>query len=145
MIQEVKEEDLIFIDETGVNLALTRTAEGSRPADCRLLKSASGSAYARSKKGTRAISSRPYPKGNNITLIGAIAKSGFLGALTFDGGTDQNVFHVFIEQILVPSLWPGAVVVMDNLYQFSKVLQEIKLRKYSSTPLKIEWFFERQN
>lgn len=92
----MKPEDLIFIDETGVNLAMTRT-------------------YARAAKGERAYGGRPLQRGENITLIGAIALSGFLGAMTVNGGTNTDVFRVYVEQILVPCLWPGAIVVMDNL------------------------------
>lgn len=71
--------------------------------------------YARSVKGERAYGVRPYPRGENITLIGAIALKGFLGAMTINGGTNGDVFQVYVEQILVPCLWPGATVVMDNL------------------------------
>ena len=35
--------------------------------------------------------------------------------MTVEGGTNGDVFRVFVEQILVPCVWPGAVVVMDNL------------------------------
>jgi transposase len=49
-----------------------------------------------------------------------------LGALTVEGGTNGDVFRVFVEQILVPCLWPGAVVVMDNLSAHKvKGIQEI--------------------
>ncbi|NJO93477.1 MAG: hypothetical protein HC820_02295 [Hydrococcus sp. RM1_1_31] len=44
----------MFIDETGVNLAMTR-------------------GYGRAKKGKRAYSKCPYNRGKNVTLIGAIA------------------------------------------------------------------------
>lgn len=35
--------------------------------------------------------------------------------LTMNDSLDRAAFVVFIEQILCPQLWPGAVVVMDNL------------------------------
>lgn len=54
-------------------------------------------------------------RGQNVSLIGAIALLGFVGTMTVEGGTNGDVFQVFVEQILVPSLWSGAVVVMDNL------------------------------
>ncbi|MBV9388760.1 MAG: IS630 family transposase [Chroococcidiopsidaceae cyanobacterium CP_BM_ER_R8_30] len=95
-IRDINPEDLIFIDETGLSLAMTRT-------------------YARSLKGARAYGARPDPRGESITLIGAMALNGLLAAMTVDGGTNQDVFQVFIKQILVPCLWPGATVVMDNL------------------------------
>ncbi len=35
--------------------------------------------------------------------------------MTLYGSMDGKVFSVFIEHFLVPNLWKGAVVVMDNL------------------------------
>jgi transposase len=88
---------LVFLDETGVNLAMV-------------------SLYARAIIGQRAYSQRPLKKGKNISLIGAMTlQEGFLTGLSFDGGTNGDTFVWFIEKILVPKLWSGAVVVMDNL------------------------------
>lgn len=95
-VAEIEPQDLIFIDETGMNLGLSRTC-------------------ARSIQGTRAYGTKPYERGANISLIGAISLKGFLGSMTVSGGTDGAAFRVFIEKILVPCLWPGATVVMDNL------------------------------
>ncbi|WP_250126840.1 transposase [Chroococcidiopsis sp. CCMEE 29] len=58
-IREVCLKDLVFIDETGVNLAMNRR-------------------YARAKKGKRAYSKCPDNRGNNVTMIGAIAPTGIL-------------------------------------------------------------------
>ena len=52
-VRNVKPEDFIFIDETGINLALVLT-------------------YDRSVKGTRTYGERPYQRGQNVSLIGAI-------------------------------------------------------------------------
>ncbi|UNU20944.1 transposase [Microcoleus vaginatus PCC 9802] len=35
--------------------------------------------------------------------------------MTLNGSMDGRAFEVFIEHFLVPNLWEGAVVVMDNL------------------------------
>ena len=35
--------------------------------------------------------------------------------MTIDNSIDGKAFEVFIEKCLVPQLWSGAVVVMDNL------------------------------
>ena len=35
--------------------------------------------------------------------------------MTMDNSMDGKAFEVFIEKCLVPQLWSGAVVVMDNL------------------------------
>ena len=35
--------------------------------------------------------------------------------MIFDGGTNGDIFKFFLENILLPNLWEGACVVMDNL------------------------------
>ena len=70
--------------------------------------------YARALKGKRAHGSRPDKRGKNVTIIGAIALRGIVGAMSFKGGNDKNAFETYISQILVPNLWEGACVVMDN-------------------------------
>lgn len=72
--------------------------------------------YARAIKGHRADSKRPLKRGKNVSIIGAMTlEKGFVTGLSFDGGTNGDIFLGFIEEILVPQLWAGAVVVMDNL------------------------------
>lgn len=87
--------DLIFIDESGVNLALTRL-------------------FARSTQGTRARGKRPQQRGKNVTLIGAMSLTGVVTQVSLLGATDGLTFEAFIAQRLVPKLWKGACVVMDN-------------------------------
>jgi transposase len=95
-IGEVKLSDLVFIDETGVNLAMTRR-------------------YARATKGKRAYGTCPQNRGTNITLIGALATKGFLAPFMFEGWTNKEAFLTYVAEVLLPQLWPGACVVMDNL------------------------------
>lgn len=71
--------------------------------------------YARSQKGSRAYNDAPYQRGNNLTLIGAMALRGMIGEMTLPGATDGLAFKTYVTQILVPNLWSGACVVMDNL------------------------------
>jgi transposase len=85
-----------FVDESGVNLALTRL-------------------YGRAPAGTRAVGSVPQNSGTNVTLLGASGMSGLDALMTVDGATDGEVFHAFVEQVLCPTLSPGDLVVMDNL------------------------------
>ncbi len=95
-IRDIRAEDLVFLDETGINLMMVRL-------------------YARALKGERATGERPYQQGSNVTLIGAMSLKGMVAALSLDGGINGDVFKYFIEYILVPNLWIGACVVMDNL------------------------------
>lgn len=87
---------LVFIDETGVNIAMDRD-------------------YARSPKGERAYAHKPHNKGENITVLGALSLEGITASMTVEGGTDRAVFLTYVKEILVPSLRAGNVVVMDNL------------------------------
>ena len=79
-IGDVKLSDLVFIDETGVNLAMTRR-------------------YARAQRGKRAYSKCPYNRGKNITMIGAIATNGFLAPFTFEGWTNKEAFLTYVTQV----------------------------------------------
>ncbi len=84
------------MDETGVLLGLTRT-------------------HARSPHGTRVYDLKPFDRGAKVTVIGAISLKKVLAVMTLNGAMDGDAFKVFIEKCLVPQLWSGAVVVMDNL------------------------------
>ncbi len=95
-IGAVNLEDLVCVDETGSNVSMTRR-------------------YARSRRGCRAYNHAAYSRGQNLTLIGAMALKGLVGEITFPGATDALAFKTYVTQVLVPNLWMGACVVMDNL------------------------------
>ena len=95
-MKDVEPDNLVFLDETGVLLGLTRS-------------------HARSLQGTRVYDLKPFYRGSKVTAIGAISLKKVVALMTIDDSIDGKVFEVFIEQYLVPQLWPGAVVVMDNL------------------------------
>jgi transposase len=95
LVQGILAKDLIFLDESGVNLALTRL-------------------FARAPKGKRARGKRPQKRGKNVSLIGAIGFQGLLTQISLLGAADGLTFEAFIAQRLVPKLWPGACVLMDN-------------------------------
>jgi DDE superfamily endonuclease len=67
-ISPVKLADLVFIDEAGVNIVMTRL-------------------FARSPQGSRAYGNRPDGRGKNVTMIGAMSTEGIIAAMTFTGGT----------------------------------------------------------
>ncbi len=87
---------LIFIDETGAQLNMTRT-------------------YARAPKGMRAEGTKPGNPGKGMSVIGALAMKGMVTAMMIDEAVDGDIFKTFVEQLLVPALKPGDTVLMDNL------------------------------
>lgn len=95
-VKHIQPENLVFLDETGILLGLTRT-------------------HARSQMGTRAYSLNPFYRGAKVTVIGAISIKKVVALMTMNGSMDGIAFELFVEKFLVPNLWSGAVVVMDNL------------------------------
>jgi transposase len=87
---------LKFIDESGVNLAMTRL-------------------YGRTPKGMRVIGSVPQSYGQNVTMVAALGNHGLQAMMTGEGATDAAVFRAYVKHVLGPTLSPGDIVVLDNL------------------------------
>jgi transposase len=71
--------------------------------------------YGRALRGQRVVGVVPRNHGPNVTLLAAMSRAGITAAMTMTGATDGAVFALFVDQILVPSLQPGQVVIWDNL------------------------------
>ena len=69
----------------------------------------------RARRGVRLRVSVPHGHWKLLTVIAAMTVRGVQAAMTIDAATDTDVFAAFVEQVLVPTLRPGQVVVMDNL------------------------------
>ena len=65
--------------------------------------------------GTRVCDLKPFYRGAKIPAIGAISIKKVVVLITINDSINGKAFEVFIEKFLVPELWVGAVVVMDNL------------------------------
>ncbi len=85
-----------FIDESGVILAMTRV-------------------YGCAPKGEQVIGAVPQNYGANVTMLAALGGYGVEAVMTSDGATAAEVFRVYVEQVLRPTLRPGDIVIMDNL------------------------------
>ena len=48
-------------------------------------------------------------------MLGAISTMGLIAMGTINGATSTDVYMAWLEQVLIPELVPGQVVVMDNL------------------------------
>jgi transposase len=71
--------------------------------------------YGRAPKGERVIGAVPQNYGANVTMLAALGSRGIEAVMTIDGATDAEVFRVYVEQVLRPTLHPGDIVIMDNL------------------------------
>ncbi len=73
--------------------------------------------FARAVDGERAVGSIPRSKSGNVSLslIGALNIDGLIASMTVPGSTNTEVFLTYVTQVLLPQLWKGAIIVMDNL------------------------------
>jgi transposase len=94
-VRPIEPKELVFVDETGVTTAMTP-------------------AYARAPRGERAVDSAPA-SWDSVTVIAALGLDGVRAPLAFPGSTDTAAFQTYVEQVLVPELHEGDVVVFDNL------------------------------
>jgi transposase len=86
---------LVFVDECGANTSMTRT-------------------YGRAPVGQRVYTNTPG-HWDSITLTCGLRLSGVTAALAFPGATHQALFETSVEDVLVPELKPGDVVIWDDL------------------------------
>ncbi|GET35596.1 transposase [Microseira wollei] len=70
--------------------------------------------HGRSERGSRLYDFKPYYRGAKVSVIGGISLKKVLAVMTLNGSMDGDAYKV-IEHFLLPQLWTGAVVVMDNL------------------------------
>lgn len=71
--------------------------------------------YGRAQKGTRVHDEVPFGRWETTTLVGAMTMERAVAPMVLDGAMDTLAFEAYVEQVLIPALEPGAIVVMDNL------------------------------
>ena len=71
--------------------------------------------YGRAPKGQRAHASTPHGHWQTTTMIASVRMDGTTACMTLEGTTDTESFRAYVEAVLVPTLRPGDLVVMDNL------------------------------
>jgi transposase len=87
---------LVFIDETWIktNMAPLR---GWAP------------------KGKRLRAHAPHGHWRTLTFLGALRCDRLSAPCVFDGPINGQSFRAYVEQLLLPTLKPGDIVIMDNL------------------------------
>lgn len=89
-------ERLVFIDETWTKTNMTRT-------------------HGRSLKGTRLVAKVPHGRWRTLTFIAALRKDQLTAPCVLEGPINGICFRAYVEQVLVPTLKRGDIVIMDNL------------------------------
>lgn len=70
--------------------------------------------YARAPKRERAYSQVPRNRGANTSFLAALSLNGLQAPMTLQGSVDSIAFEAYVEQVLLPTLTPGQIVVLDN-------------------------------
>jgi transposase len=70
--------------------------------------------YGRAEPGKRVLDRVPGDRGGNGSTIGAIGLEGIRTGLSVPGAIDGETMLFFVEELLVPTLKCGDIVVMDN-------------------------------
>jgi transposase len=87
---------LVFIDETWASTNMTPR-------------------YGRCERGKRLIAHTPFGHWKTTTFLAALRYDGVTAPCVFDGPINGARFLAYVEQMLVPTLSPGEIVLMDNL------------------------------
>jgi len=66
-------------------------------------------------RGERLIDKVPHGHWSTTTFVAGLRCDGVYAPMLVDGPMDGDVFQVYIEQVLCPTLSEGDIVIMDNL------------------------------
>lgn len=89
-------ERLVFIDETWTLTNMARR-------------------YGRAPKGERLRAGIPYGHWKTTTFVAGLRRNGMVAPMVLDGPINGVAFQAYVDQVLVPDLRAGDIVVMDNL------------------------------
>ena len=93
---ELDPERLVFVDESGLSTKMARL-RGWAP------------------RGQRCRAAVPHGHWKTTTFVSGLTLAGMCAPMLLDGPMDGEAFLAWCEQMLCPLLWPGDVVIMDNL------------------------------
>jgi len=71
--------------------------------------------YGRSPMGNRVIDYVPHGHWKTTTFLAALRHDGLVAPMVVDGAINGELFLAYVQQLLLPTLKKGDIVVMDNL------------------------------
>jgi transposase len=89
-------DQLVFVDESGASTKMARL-------------------YGRAPLGKRCVAAVPHGHWSTTTFVGALRADGMTAPMVVNGAMDGDMFVAWTSTLLVPTLSPGDIVVMDNL------------------------------
>lgn len=95
-LKQCDPEKLVFLDESGINTDMSRR-------------------YGRAIGGERSVDKAPLNTPANTTILSSVRLNGETAYTTYSGGTTREKFLDYLENVLIPTLHEGDIVVMDNM------------------------------
>ena len=71
--------------------------------------------HGRCRRGERLRMGFPHGHRKTTTLVAGLRMTGMVAPMVLDGPINGDWFEAYVRQVLAPELWPGDIVVMDNL------------------------------
>jgi DDE superfamily endonuclease len=98
---------LIFIDETWATTNMARRR-------------------GRAPRGERLKAGIPHGHWKTTTFVAGLRLTGIAAPMVLDGPINRDAFTAYVEQVLVPDLKQGDIVIMDNLSSHKgKVIEDM--------------------
>jgi len=91
---------LVFIDETSLATKMARL------------------------RGERCRAGVPHGHWKTTTFTGGLRLTGLTAPFVQDGPMNGRIFQVYVQRVLIPTLKPGDIVVMDNLPAAQKATKQ---------------------
>jgi transposase len=107
-------ERLVFIDETWTATNMART-------------------HGRCAKGQRLRMGFPHSHRKTTTLVAGLRLSGMVAPMVLDGPINGDWFEAYVDQVLVPTLRPGDIVIMDNLSSHKRLSVKLLIETAGAT------------
>ena len=107
-------ERLVFIDETWTATNMART-------------------HGRCAKGQRLRMGFPHSHRKTTTLVAGLRLSGMVAPMVLDGPINGDWFEAYVDQVLVPTLRPGDIVIMDNLSSHKRLSVKLLIEAAGAT------------
>jgi transposase len=79
------------------------------------LSSSTRRAHGRCARGERLVAKAPFGRWRTLTFLAALRCDRLTAPCVIDGPINGASFRAYVEQVLLPVLAPGDIVVMDNL------------------------------
>jgi transposase len=95
-VADLDAQQFVFVDESSTNITLTPR-------------------YGWAPHHERAVGQAPRNYPHNLTLVAALTPTGVLAPMTLPGALTGDAFVAYVAQVLVPTLQPGQIVIIDNL------------------------------